>query len=251
MNKTRVVIVEDELRNQKLLAHMIEKNCPELDILGYAKGVKDAIELIQKASPAIVFLDIQLKDGNGFDVLNQIPEMQRPRIIFTTAFDEYALKAFKYAAVNYLLKPIDKKELRESVDMALSIKQMEEMASVSKLVNKMMSKSDDQMISISGIKSTAYIKISDIINIEASGAYSHIHLKDGSTHMVSKVIKIYDEMLSDHEFFRVHQSHLINLRSVKSYNRGDSIIILENGAEISIARNRKENFLAAMDKIIL
>jgi two-component system LytT family response regulator len=251
MKKTPVLIIEDEVRNQKLLAHMIEKNCPELEIMGYAKGVNEAILLIQETQPTLIFLDIQLLDGNGFEVLNGIEKSDRPRVVFTTAFDEYALKAFKYAAVNYLLKPIDRQELRASVEKVLSMTEMEEMASVSGLVHKMLSKSDDQMISISGIKSTEYIKISEIVNIEAKGAYSQIHLKDGRTHMVSKVIKIYDKMLAGHEFFRVHQSHLINLRRVRSYNRGDSTVTLDNGCEISIARNRKENFLNAMEKMIL
>ena len=251
MKRSTVAIIEDELRNQKLLTYMIENNCPELEIIGYAKGVNESLELIRSEKPSLIFLDIQLKDGNGFEILNKIRESERPRVIFTTAFDEYALKAFKYSAVNYLLKPIDRKELRESVEKAMSMKQMEEMASVSTLVDKMLHRKEEQMISISGLKSTEYIKIAEIINIEANGSYSQIHLKDGSTHLVSKVIKIYDDMLKGLEFFRVHQSHLINLRSVKSYNRGESIITLENGSEISIARNRKENFLKAMDKIVL
>lgn len=116
MKKTPVLIIEDEVRNQKLLAHIIKKTCPELEILSYAKGVQEAVALIQEKQPALIFLDIQLLDGNGFEVLNAIEERDRPRVLFTTAFDEYALKAFKYTAVNYLLKPIDRQELRASVE---------------------------------------------------------------------------------------------------------------------------------------
>lgn len=128
---------------------------------------------------------------------------------------------------------------------------MEEMASVSGLVQKMLSKSDDQKIPVSGISSTEYVKISEIMHIEAQGAYSKINLKDGRTHLVSKVIKFYEQMLEEYQFFRVHQSHLINLRSVTKFNRGDSTVTLENDAEISIARNRKGSFLTAMEKMIL
>jgi two-component system LytT family response regulator len=250
MKQVPVVIVEDEIRNQKLLTHLIEKNCPELEIVGYAKGVNEAIDQILEKQPILIFLDIQLIDGSGFEVLNSIKESDRPRVIFTTAFDEYALKAFKYSAVNYLLKPIDKQELMTSVEKVLLMKELEEMASVTTLVNQMLSRNEDQMISISGIKSTEYLKISEIVHIEAMGAYSQIHLKNNTTHVVSKVIKVYDQMLAGHEFFRVHQSHLINLRSVRKFNRGDSTVILENDAEISIARNRKDSFLTAMDKMI-
>ena len=251
MNKTPVVIIEDEIPNQKFLTHLINKHCLELDIIGYAETVAGAIKIIENSNPEILFLDIQLKDGSGFDVLNHFPEEQRPKVIFTTAYDEYALDAFRYSAVNYLLKPIDKEELIDSVQKAVDIKKKEDMASVSLLVDKMMNQKSDQMITVSGPSSTEYIKISDIIHIKAMGGYSKIILKSGKTHTVSKVIKTYDNMLNEYEFFRVHQSHLINLRSVKTLNKGDHTIILENGDEISIARNRKEDFLKAMDAMIL
>jgi two-component system LytT family response regulator len=251
MNKTPVLIVEDEKRNQKLLTHMIRKHCPSLEIIGCAEKVSEATKLLKSMSIKILFLDIQLKDGSGFDVLNQLEEIERPKIIFTTAFDEYALDAFKYSAVNYLLKPIDKEELIDSVQKAIEINRKEEMASVSILVDKMMNKEAEQMITVSGPSSTEFIRISDIIHITAMGGYSKIILNNGRNHIVSKVIKTYDQMLKDREFFRVHQSHLINLRSVRKLNKGDHTIILENGDEISIARNRKEAFLQAMNKMIL
>lgn len=251
MNKTPVVIVEDEIRNQKFLTHLISKHCPNINILGYAETVTDAIKIIESGNPEILFLDIQLKDGSGFDVLNHFPEEKRPKVIFTTAYDAYALDAFRYSAVNYLLKPIDKQELINSVTKALEIKKKEDMASVSILVDKMMNQKSEQMITVSGPSSTEYIKISDIIHIKAMGGYSKIILKNGKSHTVSKVIKTYDNMLRDYEFFRVHQSHLINLRSVKKLNKGDHTIILENGDEISIARNRKDDFLKAMNAMVL
>lgn len=251
MKKIPVVIVEDEIRNQKLLSHLINTHIPELEIRGYAEKVNDAIQIIEGQKPMILFLDIQLKDGSGFEVLNHFPEEKRPKIIFTTAYDEYALEAFKYSAVNYLLKPIDKEELIDSVQKAIEIKKKDDMASVSLLVDKMMNQKTEQMITVSGPSSTEYIKISDIIHITAMGGYSKIILKDGRTHTVSKVIKTYDIMLKEYQFFRVHQSHLINLRSVKKLNKGDHTIILENGDVISIARNRKEDFLKAMEKMLL
>lgn len=251
MNKHPVAIIEDEKRNQELLEIMISKHCPQLEIVGFAENVYEAISLIKRTKPDLIFLDIQLKGGTGFEVLNHFQEAERPNIIFTTAFDQYALEAFKYSAVNYLLKPIDKTELIDSVSKAIEIKKMEQMSSVSVLLDRMMDQPKEQMISISGTKTTEYIKVSDIIHIHAMGSYSKIVLANGESHLVSKVIKFYAEMLSQHNFFRVHQSHLINLKSVRKFNKGDHTVELENGDEVSVSRNRKDEFLVAMDTMIL
>lgn len=251
MKKYPVVIVEDEKRNQELLTIMISRHCQNLEVVGLAESVEEAISVIENKHPEIIFLDIQLKDGTGFEVLNAFKEAERPSIIFTTAFDQYALKAFKYSAVNYLLKPIDKKELIASVNKAIEIKKMAQISSVSILLNRMMEQPEEQMISISGTSTTDYIKVSDIIHIHAMGSYSKIMLANGESHMVSKVVKFYDKMLSEHMFFRVHQSHLINLKSVRKYNKTDQTILLTNGDQVAVSRNRKDEFLLAMNKMVL
>ncbi len=246
-----VVIIEDEVRNQKLLKLLLSKHYPSCKVVGQAESVEGAAELILREKPDVILLDIQLKDGSGFDVLRAIKEEHPPAVIFTTAYNEYALEAFKFSAVNYLLKPIDKDELVSSLDKAKDLQKDLQISSVRLLLDKIAQKNEDPIISISGTKSTEYLKIGDIIHIQAMGAYSKIFMKDGSTHTVSKVIKVYDQMLSPHQFFRVHQSHLINLRCVKKLHKGDHTVILENGDEISISRKKKEAFTSAMNKMIL
>ncbi|GLR16353.1 LytR/AlgR family response regulator transcription factor [Portibacter lacus] len=251
MELITAAIIEDEIRNQQLLSHMISNSCPEINIIGVLEGVQESIDFIKEQKPEIIFLDIQLKDGSGFDILNALEEKDQPKIIFTTAYDQYAIDAFRYSAVNYLLKPIDDDELISSVKKVVETKGKVQLSNIRNLLTKMMVDSEEQLIAISGTSTTEYIRISEIIHIKAMGAYSQIFLRNGDCHTVSKVIKIYDEMLSKFNFFRTHQSHLINLKCVRKYIKGDNIAVLVNGDEAIISRNKKDKFVMAMDKMTL
>ncbi len=250
MNKIKAIIIEDELRNQKYLQHLLETNCPEVQIVAFEESVKQALETFNQLRPDLIFLDIQLKDGTGFELLEQIHSDHLPKVIFTTAFDQYAIEAFKYNTINYLLKPIDQQDLICSVDKAKRIKLNDELSSISRLLDQV-SKRTNLLIEIPSPSATEYIKISEIIHLTAMGSYCKITLKGGISHTVSKPIRSYVERLQKHDFFRVHQSHLINLNSVIKVNKGDHTVLLENGAEVAIARNRKDEFKKAMDRMLL
>ena len=246
----RALIIEDEIRNQKILSQLLEENCPSIEIIGYAESVTDARKLIGDHLPDLIFLDIQLKNGTGFDILESLGS-NAPYVIFTTAYDQYALKAFKFAAIDYLLKPIIREELISAVNKAETESIQDQKISLRNLIRNLRSESKETFITISGMTKVDFVKVHDIVRIVANGAYSQIVLSSGDTYTVSKVIKDYQELLADFNFFRVHQSHLINLKKVKRYYKGDHIVIMEDGEEVPVARNRKDDFLKAMGKIVL
>lgn len=246
----RAIIVEDEVKNQKFLSKLLNDNCPDVNITGTYAEVKEAINAIKKNKPQLVFLDIQLKDGSGFDVLSKLDEYV-PKIIFTTAYDQYAIKAFKYSAIDYLLKPIIIEELKQAVAKVGVTGPDEEKISIKSLLQQISSANSEPVISVSGIQNIDYIKVSNILRLEGLGAYSKITTLDGEVFMVSKVLKEYEGLLKEHDFFRVHQSHIINLKKIKRYKKGDHLIILSDGAQIPVSRNKKEPFLLKMRQYII
>ncbi len=249
MKDYSVVIIEDEIRNQKNLKRIIEDNCPDLKIVGMAESVKSGLEVIKNCKPDLVFLDIQLKDGTGFDILSK-QEKINFGLIFTTAYDQYAIKAFKFSATDYLLKPISSTELVQAVERFKGEYEGNELTDYSSLLNNIKN-SEDPLISISAIHKIDFVKVSNIIRIEGLGAYSNIFTAQGQKYTVSKVLKEYEDMLSDYPFTRVHQSHLINLKCVKQYIKRDQTIVLMDETEIPVSRQRKEEFMKKMEKMII
>ena len=246
----KAVIIEDEIRNQKILQQLLVESCPSIQVVGFAETVVDAKSLISTQKPELIFLDIQLKDGTGFDLLVSLGN-DMPFVIFTTAYDQYALKAFKFSAVDYLLKPIIPEELVAAVQKVEKESLQNQKISIQNLIKNLRAETKETVITISGVNKVEYVKVHDIVRIEASGAYSRIILQNGESHTVSKVIKEYQELLGDHGFFRTHQSHLINIKKVKTYYKGDHLVVMDDGEEVPVARNRKDDFLQAMRKIVL
>ena len=246
----RALIIEDEHRNQLILKQLLEEHCPNITILGYAKTVGDGIYQIRSQKPDLVFMDIQLQDGTGFDIMSQVTD-HLPHYIFTTAYDQYAIKAFKFSAVDYLLKPIIGMELSNAVDKVIQKNKQETQISIHALLKNIKQSTDEMMISVPSLKSVDYLKVTELIRIEASGAYSKLIVQDDKVYIVSKVIKEYELLLSDHHFFRVHQSYLVNLKKIKKYIKGEQIVVMDDGTQIPVARNRKDAFTAAVDHLLL
>ena len=246
----KAVIIEDEIRNQLMLKQLLSEYCPTVEVVGAAETVTEATRMVKQCNPDLIFLDIQLKDGTGFDLLVAL-ESETPSVIFTTAYDQYALKAFKFSAVDYLLKPIIAEELCDAIKKVELESIQNQKISIQNLIKNLQHVNKEPLITISGVNNVEYVKVSEIVRIEASGAYSLIYLQNGESYTISKVIKEYQELLSDYNFFRVHQSHLINIRKVKRYVKGDHVVIMEDGKGIPVARNRKDDFLKTMGKIVL
>lgn len=194
------VIVEDERLSAELLNNMLKDHCPELTIIGMAHEVEDAINLISDKKPDLVFLDIEMQTGTGFDVLQRLKNRSF-KVIFTTAYDHYALKAIKFSAVDYLLKPIDILELKEAVSKIDSKIESKSEAKLDLLMrNLLQTKQEDFSISLSTLEGIEFVPIKSIIHLEANGPYTHFYFKDRMKLMISKNLKEYEMMLSEHGF---------------------------------------------------
>lgn len=248
--KYKTIIVEDEIMSLEFLKTLVTEFCTEIQIIGTASNVKDAIQLIDTHSPDIVFMDIEMQTGTGFDVLQGIKE-RNFHVIFTTAFDHYAIKAIKFSAIDYLLKPINLEELQESVTKAVSALSQRQQDSKIQLLIKNLERSGKEgfSISLSTSDGIEYIRLSQIIRLEANGPYTTFFTKNQKKIMVSKNLKEYELLLSDHDFFRIHNSYIINLNEIYRMTKTDGgYVIMSDDAMIAISPRKKEQFLRLMSK---
>ncbi len=246
----KAVIIEDELHSRNFLNNLVTEFCPQISIAGMAPSVAEAVTLIQQTEPQIVFLDIEMQTGTGFDVLQQL-EKRNFHVIFTTAYDHYAIKAIKFSAVDYLLKPINLEELQAAV--AKAIENIEQKAGENKLEllikNLQRPAGEDFSISLSTSDGVEFIQLPTIIRLEASGPYTTFFMKDGRKIMVSKNLKEYEMLLTDHGFFRVHNSHIINLKEVRKMIKTDGgYAVMNDDSMITISPKKKEEFMELMGK---
>jgi len=240
-------IVEDEYNSSEILKGLLQKYCPGINILNVYTNIKDAEAGLNQRMPHILFLDIKLSRDYSFDLLERI-DYHQTQIIFTTAYDEFALKAIKFSAMDYLLKPLNIKDVVAAVEKAKTlIQHSEEMIKVKILLNNI--KNDGQYAQIALPTSTGYVFIETkkIIRLEADGSYTNVFYSPGNKIMVTRQLKEYDDMLSDRRFFRVHHSHLVNLDHIKEYIRGSGgYLLLSDGSKVDVATRRKEELLKAL-----
>lgn len=244
----RSVIIEDENRNRIVLESLLETYCQDVEVIGHADGVGSGLKLINETDPDLIFMDIRIIGGTGFDILEKLDTIHA-KIIFITAYDQYAFKAFKFSAIDYLLKPIDIDELKRAVQRAkASDSTLNEQQIQSLLTNLKNPALEDPVLLVSTLETIEFIRINEIARIEAQGGYSNIIMKDQKKLLASKVLKEFDNLLKDYSFFRVHQSHLINLTWIDKYIKGQHCVVLRDGVKIQIARNRKESFFEVLGK---
>ncbi|RZJ52082.1 MAG: response regulator transcription factor [Flavobacterium sp.] len=238
------IIIEDEQRLREALSIMLEMTAPEkVQVVAYAESVAEAVKLIDRLKPDLVFMDIMLKDGTGFDVLEQI-EFNSFHLIFTTAYEQHAINAFKYSAIDYLLKPIDPEELKTAIDrIALLQERVLEKQQLSELQNNL-SKTPDRII-LPTQEAMYVVKLDQIIRCETSGSYTTFFLTDGRKIMVSKPLKNYEDLLEPPAFFRIHQSHLVNVNCIVSYSR-EGMVQMNDKSSVPISRGKKEPFFKLM-----
>lgn len=246
----KALIVEDEKHSWEFLRNLIATYCPSLQVVGIANNVDEGVAAIKQYQPDIVFLDIEMQTGTGFDLLQKFPKPDF-EVIFTTAYDHYAIKAIKFSAVDYLLKPIDIEELKQSVEKALEKKQNQtgQVALQMLLKNLQSPKQSEQSITLSTSNGFEFIPLKDIVRIEASGPYSHFFLKGTKKIIVSRHLKEYEMLLSDHGFYRIHNSHIINLDEVKRMAKSDGgYAIMSDDEPIAISPKKKDEFLTLIRK---
>ena len=243
----RIIIVDDELAARKVISNLLRSNHPEVLIDGVAEGVNEAEQLIREKNPDLLFLDVEMEDGTGFDLLDRFPTLDF-NVIFTTAYDEFAIRAFRYNAVDYLLKPIDPDELAVAIEKVKHQRNQEVFQSqIAQLVESATNKIFDR-ITLQTSKGYVFTKTSDITRIESYGNYTFVFLADGERCLVLRNLKDFEEILPHPDFFRLHQSHIVNTAFVKKILKEDGgCAIMKDGTRIPIARRKKEAFLEILN----
>jgi two-component system LytT family response regulator len=251
MVEIKAIIVDDEERARNTLSSLLENFCPEIKIIATCSNVPEAAIAINKFKPDVVFLDVEMPDYNGFELLSFFRDIDF-EIIFVTAYTEYAIKAFEISAIDYILKPIDIDQLKNSVEKLKHKKQFVHMQEQIELLKESYSNTGSEIrkIALSMSNGLTFVEVSDIIFLEADGAYTSFLLKNGQKFVVSKKLKFYEDMLSNRPFFfRTHRSYFINLNYIKKYSRSENVIIMDNEASITVSRDRKQDFEALLKEL--
>lgn len=242
----RSILIDDEPKNIRILRGLLEEFCPGVQIVGEANSAEQAIPIIQNLKPDLLFLDIEMPFGNAFDLIDRLKPVDF-EIIFITAFDDYTIRAFKYSALDYLLKPVNIDELREAVDRAA--KRLEHKNINKQLTNLLhnFKKSPNvvQRIALPDKHgSMVFLEVDQIIYIETKKGYSYVHSIDGEVYNSARSIREYEDMLPPDSYFRIHHSCLINMAHIKKYHKGrGGVVEMQDGLLLEVAARRKEEFL--------
>ncbi|WP_299325337.1 LytTR family DNA-binding domain-containing protein [uncultured Maribacter sp.] len=238
----KTLIVDDETHCINRLLHLIERRPNTFEVISTCRTVEAAIDVVKNNQVDLVFLDIEIKDKTGFDFLRQVEHIYF-NTIFTTAFDNYAIKAFKYSAFDYLMKPIDVDEFNESIErLSKTSAKSQKNIQVKGLLENVEQKQPN-LLTISSVEGFETIPVANIVHLEASGNYTYIHTDD-TKKTVTKPIKFYQDLLDKDLFFKCHKSHLIKLDQVKNYHKGkQAYVVMTNGNQVPIAVRRKDEFL--------
>jgi two-component system LytT family response regulator len=247
MEKIRTVLVEDERKSLLTLHALLDKYCPDIQVVGTAADVSQSRTLIESLKPELIFLDISLPDGNAFDLLNQIDEITF-EIIFITAYNEYALKAFEFSALHYILKPVSHEDLIEAVHRFNRIRSNINISDRLEVLNQSLNHNFSR-ISLPSSEGLIIIDIDKITRIEASSNYSIFYLLSGESHIVSRSMNYFEKILSDMNFVRIHNTHIVNLDYVRKYNKGrGGMITMEDNTQLTVSAGRKKEFLEKMGR---
>jgi len=239
-------LIIDDIENSRItLAHDLAEYCPSIQVIGEADGVQNGIEEINDKKPDVVFLDIQMPDGTGFDMLEQIGDFNF-QVIFTTALDSFGIKAIKFSALDYLLKPIDPDELIKAVDKLKTSQQKDDVKdSISLLLENMRDiKPDNKRIALNSAEKIHMVYIKDIIRCESQGAYTIFYLANKEQILVTKNLKEYEHLLEEHSFIRVHHSHLINFSYLKEYIKKEGgYAVMSDQSQVPVSFRKRNNLL--------
>lgn len=245
LESVRCVIVEDEPDNRQNLRLLIENYCPQLEIAAEAGSVAEGLKVIRNIRPDLIFLDVELGDGTGFDLLASLQGMEF-HVIFVTAYSHYAIKAIKFNAVDYIMKPIDILELCQAVDKASRRSEAKEnLTKIRNMIqNLSTTDSGSKRIPLASVDALKLVEVRNIVRLEGENNYTRFYFKGEPPLLVSKTIKEYEGLLQDADFFRVHQSHLVNMAFVSSYIKGEGgYLELHDGTQVPVSRHRKAELL--------
>jgi len=241
----KTLLVDDENGSREALAMLLEKHCPIIEIVAKADSMITALTAIQKYEPELVFLDIEMPNGGGFDLLEKIKDIDFD-VVFITAYDHYAIKAIKFSAVDYLLKPVDAEDLIQAVKR-VEEKRLNKKTLVDKyqvLLSNVKPETKLKKVAIPDGDGLVFISLTDIIRCDSDGNYTYFILNNGKKIMSSRTLGEYEEMFEGENFFRVHRSHLVNLDHVKKYIKGEGgYVVLSDNSQVEGSRRKKIEFL--------
>jgi len=240
----KAIIVDDEPYCCDVLAAMLQSYCPDVEVVGICNNGIDALSTIRQQSPAVVFLDVEMPRMNGFEMLEQLPSINF-HLIFTTSYDQYALKAIRFSAIDYLLKPIDREELIKAVEKVKERVQVIIPQQLEILMQKLRQPAHPvNKIALPTIEGLQMLPISSIISCESDDNYTKLQLKNGKKMLITKSLKEMEEILEQHSFIRVHRYYIVNLNEIEKYIKGEGgYLLMSDGTSIDVARNKKEVLL--------
>lgn len=251
MTRIKALIVDDELHGRNALRRSLAENCPEVKVLALCDTPEAGIEKIKELQPDLVFLDIQMPKLSGFDVLQQLSPITF-EVVFVTSYDQYAIRAIKFSALDYLLKPVDPNELMQAVQRA---KEQLEHVGGSYRYQSVLNNIDHtsgkiEKLAVPTLDGIDFYKTEDIIYCDADGHYTTLYLVGKRKEVVSKTLKDFENLLSESGFFRIHNSSLVNMRHIQKYVRGEGgYVVLTEDYHVTVARRKKDAFLSMLNKI--
>ncbi len=245
-----IVLIDDDSVIRDNLRTLLSIYSPDSVVVAEADGVKTGLVAIKEHKPDLVLLDVEMKDGTGFDLLSFYGKLDF-KVVFVTGHDGYAIKAFKFSAIDYILKPVDPDDLVSALNKAQQITDANEQnLKVATLVQNKKAESEDQSIILKDAETVYLVNVKDIIRCESETNYTRFYLKDGRVLLVSKTLKEYDTLFEDQSFFRAHQSHLINLRHFDRYEKKDGgLVFMKDGSTLPVAVRKKESLIAALENL--
>jgi two-component system LytT family response regulator len=251
----KAVLIDDDKNLREGMKSLLSRFAPNISIIGEADSVATGIEVMNNLKPDVVFLDIQLNDGTGFDILEKLTERHKAitcNVVFITAHEQYAIKAFRFSALDFLLKPVDPDELQKVIEKIENILEKKNDFSHIDLLLENIRKNVDNFkrIALSTSDGIHLFDISDIVRCESEDNYTRFFIRNNKPILISKTLKEYEEMLKEHNFERIHQSHLINLSYLKSYIKKDGgYVVMTDDSHLPISQRKKErlqNILKSM-----
>ena len=245
----KAMIIDDEPYCCESLAILLEVYCPEVTVTGIFYDSSEALIAIRKHSPDLIFLDVEMPKMNGFDMLKQLPAINF-EIIFTTSYDQYAVKAIRFSAIDYLLKPIDTDELQNAVQKVIRRSQKPIAEQLEILMQKIQKPSAPiSRIALPTMEGLQMIAVDTIISCESDSNYTNLHLKNNKKMVVCRNLKDMEELLEEHSFARVHRCYLVNLNEVEKFVKGEGgYLIMSDGSSIDVSRTKKEFLLKKLNR---
>lgn len=250
----KAVILEDEARHREILQALLEKYCPDVHVVATAQNIAEGVATIEQHKPDLVFSDVELKDGDCFELLNRIEELNFA-LIFTTAHDHYAIRAIKFSALDYLLKPLMVNELREAVAKArrraggsdTDSRQLDMLREYARSSGS--SDKDFHRIALPVLDGFTIVDVDSIVRLEAEGNCTKVYMRNSTVNIVTKRLQVYEELLQDYNFVRIHHSHVVNFKHVTRYVKGKGgHVVMSDGTIVDVAVRKKDAFLEKLTR---